>query len=263
MKQKIIAVFFSLLRIVLITYLSLWVFLYFFQSHLIYHPSQGDFYDCKELENYNKITYNNTRFYKLSQWGKWVLIHYHGNAWRACDRAFKQWILELSGNDIIFVEYSWYGWDSLSPNKTRLEKNVRDIKRYITKSWYNTVIVYGESIGTWLASYHASLWKVEKLLLVSPFSSIWDLAQKHYSIYPISLLLRENYDNIWYLKNFSKDIIIIHGINDVVIPINLSKKLYDSLDNVEQKQYFLIPESGHNDIWNSEIFLNTFSNLLQ
>lgn len=262
-KKYIKSFFFRLTRVTLIVYLIFWGFLYFFQWSLLYHPSQVSFYDCPQLEDYEMRVYASTRFYKLSQWSNGVLIHYHGNAWRACDRAFKRSILESSWRDIILVEYSWFGWNAWFPNKKKLEKNVQDLIDYSESMWYLDIMIYGESLGTWLASYHASLWKVEKLILVSPFSSIWDIATTRYSVYPISLLLRENYDSIEALKNYSGEITILHWENDTIISPTLSRNLYDSLSSTQQKEYYLIPGNGHNDLWNSDIFLDIFKKELR
>jgi len=113
--------------------------------------------------------------------------------------------------------------------------------------------VYGQSIGSGPASYHASLGGVDSLILVSGFSSLADIARKKFKIYPVSLILKENYPNTKWLSNFKGHIKIFHGDDDPVVSHKFSKKLYDNL-YIEKKDYVLIEDAGHNDIWDSEKF---------
>jgi len=91
------------------------------------------------------------------------------------------------------------------------------------------------------------------LILVSSFSSLADIVQSKYIIYPASILLREKYNNVKWLQNFEGNVIILHGNNDQLIPHRFSQKLFNEI-TTEKKEYVLISGKGHNDIWNSSIF---------
>ncbi len=261
-KKYITSFFFSLIRMSLAVYILFWSFLYFSQWELLYYPSKLDFYNCPDLDKYETMVHGDTRFYKLSQSSSGVLVHYQGNAWRACDRAFKRSVLESSWRDIILVEYSWFGWDIQKPSKELLETNVEDIKKYIDDIWYNNIAIYGESLGSWLASYHAALWEVDELILVNPFSSMQDVAMKQYPVYP-SFLLTQNYDNIHNLKDYTWNVYILHGQDDTLISPSFSQKLYSSLTKSQEKKYILYRWYGHNDIWYSEWFQEDFKNIIE
>ena len=252
-------ILFPVVRIVLWVYIFFGVFLYFMQSSILYHPSQRDFFDCPELdEDFEKLSINGTRFYYRNLSDDGVLIHYHGNAWRACDRALKQDMFESSWRSIIIVEYSGYGWDTINPSKQNILQNTHDIADFITETWYSDVFIYWESLWSTVASYHASHSKVNKLILVSPFTSVADVATEQYSLYPVKLLLRENYTTQEWLQDFSQEVTIFHGTSDTIISPHFSKKLYTSLQNTDSKEYYSIENYGHNDIWFSQDFIEIF-----
>ena len=254
---------FPILRIGLWVYVFFGVFLYFMQSSILYHPSQRDFFDCPELEkDFEKLSVNGTRFYYSNVSDDGVLIHYHGNAWRACDRAFKQDMFESSWRSIIIAEYSGYGWDTLKPGKQNILQNTYHIADFITETWYDDILIYWESLWTAVASYHASHSKIERLVLVSPFTSVADVASRQYPLYPIKLLLRENYTTQNWLEDYSWELVILHGKDDTIILPHFSQKLYESLENTHTKKYILIKWSWHNDIWNSSQFQTDFKNVI-
>jgi uncharacterized protein len=124
---------------------------------------------------------------------------------------------------------------------------------YIKEKQFKNVTVYGQSIGSGAASYHTSLGNVDSLILVTPFSSLTDVVQSKYTIYPAALLLREKYNNVKWLKNYEGRLLILHGDNDFIIPHKFSQKLFDKV-HTQKKEYVLIEDKGHNDIWESDVF---------
>ena len=59
----------------------------------------------------------------------------------------------------------------------------------------NNIIVYGESLGTGVAIELAQNKKFAGIILESPFTSMIDAAKNFYPYIPVSLLLKDKYDN--------------------------------------------------------------------
>lgn len=251
---------FILVSIVL--YVLIGLLLYFFQKSLLYHPNKQDFYTCKGFKEYEKKSVNDTRFYYKQGNNETVIVHYHGNAGSTCDRSFTRPMFEQFDASIIYVEYAGYSNDTVRPSKDLILKDVKNIHNFIYKKGFTNIIVYGQSLGSAAASYHAYLGNVNHLILVTPFSTLQEVAQSMYVIYPASLILTEKYDNIKWLKDYENNLLIIHGDNDKVIPHKFSKKLYDKLSN-KNKEYILIKGSGHNDIWSHSKFQYTLTSFLK
>lgn len=245
--KKVKVFFMRIAKLVILIYALFVLLLYFGQTKLLYFPNNQNFETCQNFENYQKGTFQNTRFYFLEK-SKSVTVFYHGNAGSTCDRAFLKPLLEQGEQSIIFVEYAGYSADKQNTNKKLLLEDVQNIKDFIEQKDFNKVTVIGESIGTGMASYHTSLAQVENLLLISPFSKIADVAQSKYTYFPIKFLLKENYDNVAYLKNYSKNLLIIHGTEDQIIPINFGIQLYESVHNAEKK-FIKIKNAGHNNLY--------------
>ncbi len=232
-------------------------YLYLDQNAMLYHPDHQNFEGCSGFSDYHMMYFNGTRFYFRQGSVDKVLVYYHGNGGSACDMSSERSIFEKSNASLIFVEYTGYSNGSIRPSKDLILNDVRNIREFISEKNYSDVVVAGYSLGSAAASYQAYLGGVDSLVLVSPFSTLDDVAQLMYRIYPSSMLLRDKYDNIMWLKNFHGNLLILHGEDDFLIPYRLSQKLYESIPS-EKKGYVLIKGKGHNDIWSSQELKDRF-----
>lgn len=245
----VIKIFVFLLAI----YIIFGILLFFFQKSFIYYPNNQNFEECDGFKDYKKLSFNKTRFYFKDNSKEKVIVYYHGNAGSACDRSRVKDVFEQSKSSLIFVEYAGYSNDQKKPSRDLILKDVENIHTFIKEKDYNKVIIYGQSIGSGAASYHAYLGNVDNLILVTPFSRLSDVVRANYGIYPISIMLREEYDNVKWLRDYHGSLVIIHGDSDRIILPRFSQNLFDEI-LLENKEYILIEDVGHNDIWLSSEF---------
>ena len=243
-----------------IVYLIPGLFLAFNQRSFIYYPDDQDFSGCQGFPGYDIAEYNGTRFYHLIASDEQVIIYYHGNAGSACDRSITRHVFEETNRSVIYAEYAGYSGDPKQPTQERIMQDVRNLHRFADLS-YTSVIIYGQSLGSGAASYHASLGGVDQLILVSPFSSLADVAQSIYPIYPARLMLRDTYESAAWLIGYNGTVSIIHGEQDSIIRPRFSRALYDSIQ-AKGKEYILIPDRGHNDLWSSQAFRDALARSL-
>ena len=245
--------------LILVVYVLYGLFLYIFQGSFIYFPDKQDFNECSGFSDAEKVNINGTRFYYKYNTDK-LLVFYHGNAGSACGRTYVKNQFEKMNYSYIFVEYAGYSNDARKPSKKLILQDVENTISFIKKKKFSEIVLAGESIGTGPASYHASLTKPDKIILMAPFTRMSDVAKKHYAIYPIKLLLRNEYDNERWLKDTSSTILIIHGTKDDVVPIKLSKKLSE---NIKNAKHITIDRAGHNDLYDYEEAWNAINRFLK
>jgi len=257
LKKGLIILFIAIVAV----YLIFGILLFFMQKSMIYYPDKQGFDNCVDFNDYQKVEFNGTRFYYKENSAN-LIVFYHGNAGSACDRSYLKSIFEQTNKSIIFAEYSGYSNDSKNPGIDLILEDVQNIHNFIVEKSFDNINVYGESIGTGAASYHASLGNVDNLILVSPFSTMERVVQSKYIIYPASLLLTEKYDNLKWLKNFNGSVRIIHGNSDSIIPHELSQELFDNIPS-KDKEYVLIEGGGHNDLWGSNDFVDNIADFIK
>lgn len=231
-----------------------------YQEKIIYQPSKADFNNCPNLEEAQKISIQGTHaYYYHSPESKKLIVLYHGNGGSACDRAFWTSFMQKGDYSYLIPEYYGYSNDASDPNHDNIKQDIEYIVQFIKDGSFESVTVVGESIGSGMASYHTSLLQPQRILLLSPFTNLVNIAQQKFSLYPVSLLVDNAFDNEQLLKGYENDITIIHGTNDKVIDFSLGKKLFDSLES-KNKTFIMINGAGHNDLLNYPEALDAVSN---
>ncbi|MFT4326758.1 MAG: alpha/beta hydrolase [Candidatus Woesearchaeota archaeon] len=250
MKRTIIRIILTLFTI----YLLFGLYLFLFQRSLLYFPSDSDFFACPHFSEYEKIVFNNTRMF-FRNVSDTVVIIYHGNAGSACDRTYLLPFFE--GFSTIIVSYPGYDGDDRITSKDTIQKTVLDVVSFTDS--FDSVIVYGESIGTGPASFHAKHTPIDGLILITPYTKLSDVMQAHYP-YP-AFLLRDNFSPIYYLNSFVKPTLVIHGRQDEIIPYRLSLKLYEAIPS-EHKTNVLV-DSVHNTILGNREVISSIDTFLR
>jgi len=235
------------LWIFLITYVAYGAYLVFSQERITYQPTPQDFATCAELVHVEQVTYEGTRMYFKDN-GPHVVVLYHGNYGSACDRAFLAELFEEAGYSYLLPEYAGYSNDIVKPSHERIKKDVEHVTAFLKEKNFSEVVVVGESVGTRFATYHVSLAPPQKLLLISPFSSLTDIAQHAFWYYPVSFLMNDPFDNARLIGDFPGKVVLLHGEKDDIIPLNLGQKLFDGLAT-PNKDLIVIPTAGHNNLF--------------
>ena len=229
-----------------IFYIGFGFFLFMNQERIVYQPFTQDFATCTNFAAAEKVTANGTRMY-VSQGDQPVIVLYHGNAGSACDRAFYAEIFTSAGYGYAIVEYAGYSNDPRQTTHDLIKTDVQNVISYFENEGREVYGVTGESIGTGPASYHASLRAPEKLLLITPFTNLRDLAQDRFWFYPTSLLVDNAFDNVKNLENYNGNVGIIHGRKDSVIPYSFSENLSKQIET--EVTLFTIEQADHNNLF--------------
>jgi len=102
-------------------------------------------------------------------------------------------------------------------------------KNYIIKN--KNIILYGESLGTGVATELGQDNSFAGIVLESPFTSIADAAKIYYPYLPIDLLIKDRYDSLKKIKNINIPILIMHGKKDDVVPFKMGVELFEKANN--------------------------------
>lgn len=218
-----------ILVVVATLYLSLCVFMYFFQEKLLFHPYPlAADYKFDFPGRYNEFTIHLADGSKLDALhfyadtpAKGVVIYFHGNA-EAMDRSGKKAKqFTTRGYDCLIVDYAGYGKSTGTISEDNLFNT--GLALYDTARAYfptSRIVIYGKSLGTGIAAHTARdrAW-FKSLILEAPYYSITDVGGKHYPYIPVSLLSRYPISTYQYLKDIQHPTYVIHGTADEVIPI--------------------------------------------
>lgn len=250
--------------LVVSVYVAFGLYIYFYQRNLVYIPDKVEMESCEAFSDYQIREMNGTRFFYKERSRRNAFVYYHGNAGSVCDRAITKNTLENATDaSMIYVEYAGYSKaDTQGPSRELILQDVRNMRQFLDKQGFDQVTVYGQSLGSGAASYHASLGGVDRLVLVSAFYNAVSVAQNTFPLWPVRWILTERYPNNVWLEDFDGEVWFAHGKEDHVIEPASSRVLYEGLA-AENKAYELFDNVGHIDIWTSGAFRSALTEFLR
>ena len=239
----------NLLQIILFIffiYFLILVFLYFYQRNLLYHPNENNYSEDRisvEIENVKIKTSDNIEllgwYHEKNLKDFKTLIFFHGNAGSLENRIHK--LNHFRDMNINFLIIAWRGFSGNkgNPSEQGLYEDGKSAIDWLIKKGVSekNLILYGESLGTGVATHLAQNKNYAGVILETPFTSMIDAAKKFYPYIPVKLLLKDKFENYKKIKNINSPILIMHGEVDQLVPFSMGKKIYE-IANKPKYSYF-------------------------
>lgn len=245
--------------IVLLAYVILVLLLALWQRKLIYHPSTGTETHLLQRAGHEGLqawrdTNDNLIGWKSEPTGQGgsqrAVIVFHGNAGHALHRGhFARGFQQLPGDDawtVYLFEYPGFGARRGSPSEKHIKQAAEAAFAVVQAQNYDSVLLVGESLGGGVASHIAATHpgQVSGLLLITPFTTLADVASAHFPFFPVRLLLREHYDNVDALSQYQGPVVFLLAERDEVVPVKLGQALHDGYQG--PKRLRIEPGATHN-----------------
>lgn len=179
-----------------------------------------------------------------------VILFFHGNAGNLSHRA--DLMLELAdrvGAEVVVAGYRGYGRSEGRPSEEGLYADARAAWRFVTVDRGvdpGRVVVFGKSLGGAVAVNLAAESDPAGLIVESSFTSIPDMAARHYPFVP-KALLRTRMDSLAKIGGIGCPLLVMHSRADEVVPFELGRALFEAAP--EPKTFFEVEGAGHNETW--------------
>ncbi len=163
---------------------------------------------------------------------KGAILYLHGNrgSLKRCLAQTRQF--DDMGYDILVLDYRSYGKsEGRLINEDQMYADAQLAYDYLSKR-YEDIIIVGYSMGSGMASYLAANNKTKALLMVAPYVSLVDMKNRYLPIIP-NFLLKYHFRTDLHLAKVSCPTILVHGVEDEVIPIDSSTKLNSMFPKTE------------------------------
>ena len=238
--------FITILIIFVIIYFFILISTYIFQRNLLYYPSENNYSGDKLDVSITKVKVTTHDDIELLSWyhnkdiDKYkTILFLHGNAGSLENRIHK--INHFKDMNVNFLLVAWRGFSGNkgTPTEKGLYEDAESAVRWLKSKGVreNNIIVYGESLGTGVATEIAQNKNFAGIILESPFTSMIDAGKDKYPYLPVRLLLKDRYESNKKIKNINSPILIMHGKVDNIVPFHMGKKMYE-LANEPKYSYF-------------------------
>ncbi|HEY8689912.1 MAG TPA: alpha/beta fold hydrolase [Chitinophagaceae bacterium] len=244
------------IKIILFFYVIIGIAFYFLQEKILLHPvayPQDHVYNfgipfkefntpINQHENFNIIQFFPKDFVR-----KGVVLYFHGNKTNVTHYAEYANNFTKNGYEVWMPDYPGFGKTTGELTEKKLyDEALLAYKLAITKFKSDSIIIYGKSFGTGIASQLASVKDCRRLILETPYYSMPALFGYYAPIYPTSFMSKLKLPVNEYLKEVTVPVTIFHGTDDGIIPYSEAEKLKNFL---KTKDEFITIEKGkHNNL---------------
>ncbi len=246
-----IRILFICLGVTALVYAGLCASLFAFQRSLIYFPqprSLGDSTTVVKLPVEGATVNVTIRPYSGSK----ALIYFGGNS-EDVSRRLPTFSDAFSDHALYLQHYRGYGGSSGKPSEAALFADAIALFDKVYAEYPNITVV-GRSLGSGVAAYLASQRPVARLVLVTPYSSIEELAAQHFPYFPVRWLLTDKFESWKYVKRIDAPTLIIAAEHDEVIPRASTESLFNRF-RAGTAFFKIIPGTSHNTISDSPEYI--------
>lgn len=187
-----------------------------------------------------------------------VMLHFHGNGEIATDYEALAPYYNQAGVSLLVVDYRGYGWSTGTPLVTRMLPDAQiafdAVPAILGEHGLvpgRPLFLKGRSLGSAAAVYlaHQNPGKIRGLIIESGYADAPSLFPR--LGIPIPQELTEDIhlplNNVHKIKQCDVPLLLIHGAQDMVIPVTQGKQLYEASPS-KDKQQLILPGAGHNNL---------------
>ncbi len=253
----------------ILAYVICGIALYYLQDRLIFHPVKLDKsyamaidqpFEEVNLEVNEKKNIHILQLTVPDSIRRGVILYFHGNAGN--NEKFAKFTSSFTqhGYEVWLMDYPGFGKSTGSISEEILYDDAKLLYSLASSQFgRDSIIIYGYSIGTGIASYLASVRDCRQLILEAPFYDIHSVMKRVAFMYPISILSKYRFPNYLYLEMVKAPVTIFHGTKDGTIPYKNSKRLKNEIPSIN---LITIEGGGHNNLSTFSEYQNSLDSLL-
>lgn len=177
---------------------------------------------------------------------KGVVFFLHGNNGNLATWFTNTPFYRAANYDLFMFDYRGYGKSSgRIESEAQLQADVLAAWRVVAPQYLGKKrVIYGRSLGTALAARLAAEIQPDLTVLVSPYGSMAQLMHLHYPLLPTGIL-RYPLDTRFDAPRIAGALLLIHGENDRLIPIEHSEQLQAATPHA---RLLRVSGAAHHDI---------------
>ncbi len=240
--------------IAMVGYVLLGGLLYIFQARLIYAPRRDIIATPTTIGlSYEEVSFATADGVKLSGWwvpsgqARWTVLFCHGKGGNISYYLDPVEAYHKLGLNVLVFDYRGYGLSEGKPGERGTYLDTEAAWNFLLQERgldASQIVVCGRSLGGPMAAWLARQHSPAGLLLEATFTSIPELGQELYPLFPIRLLARYDYNTLDYLPRISCPLLVVHSREDRLISFEHGRRLYEA---AAEPKRFLEISGGHAD----------------
>jgi len=192
--------------------------------------------------------------------GSQALIYFGGNAEDVAGN-IDEFSEAFPEHSLYLVNYRGFGGSSGRPSESGLFADALVVYEHV-RARHAEIAVMGRSLGSGVAVYLASQRPVARLVLVTAYDSLVNVAREHFRWLPVGLLLRDRYDSASRARAVTAPVLVVVAGEDEIIPRDRSEALAAAFAP-GQVRVRLVTSAMHNTLDLSPEYLGAVRSFLE
>ena len=253
--MKIVA---SFLMIALVLYLGACVALYLFQRSMIYFPQPGGLAE-PAARMVLQVPGADLHVMVRPHAGPKAILYFGGNAEDVAAN-LPSFARAFPDHAIYLMHYRGYGPSTGKPTEAFLHADALALFDKVQRE-HPDIAVIGRSLGSGVAVRLASERPVAKLVLVTPYDSIQEVAAQHYRYFPVRWLLTDKFESVVHAPAIKAPTLILQAESDAVVPSARTARLNAAFAR-GVATLVVVPGTSHNTISESPLYLDAIHKVI-
>ncbi len=233
----------KIITLMLLGYAGLCLFMFLQQRNMMYFPTAENRAELTEVL-WLQSGGERLKIWKLNG-GDPAIIYFGGNA-EAVEYNIDDFQHLMSDYTVYLVNYRGYGGSSGKPTEQGLFEDALNLYDLIAAQ-HSAISVIGRSLGSGVAVHLAAQRDIDRLVLITPYDSMVNLAQSIYPIFPVRWLLHDRYDSLAHAQSITSRTQMLIAESDRIVPRKHSINLATALQHT-QPEISVITGTDHNSI---------------
>ena len=188
-----------------------------------------------------------------------ALLYFGGNAEDVAGNV-ELFAAAFPDRSLYLVNYRGYGGSSGRPSESGLLSDALAVFDQVQVQ-YADVAVMGRSLGSGVAVQLAAARPVERLVLVTAYDSLVNVAREYFRWLPVGLLMRDRYESAHRAPQVSAPVLVVIAGEDEIISRERSEALAAAFAP-GQAQAIVVPGVGHNTLDLSPLYMQAVAAFL-
>jgi pimeloyl-ACP methyl ester carboxylesterase len=227
-----------------VMYVGLCLYVYAAQRSQIYFPTPETHVPGAQvvrLESHGE----SLKIWVIPRAGPRALVYFGGNA-EDVSWNIEAFSAALPDQSLYLVNYRGYGGSTGRPSQAGLFADALTVYDHV-RAQRSEISLMGRSLGSGVAVYVASQRPAHKLVLVTPYDSLVNVARSHFRFLPVGLLLRDRYESARRTRDIKAPVLMVIAEDDEIVPRARSEALSKAFP-LEQVRVQVVRGAMHNSL---------------
>ncbi len=178
-----------------------------------------------------------------------TFLYFQGNGDTLAERADRIRQFQAEGYGLFMLAWRGFSGSTGKPTESALVADASLAYAALRREGVaaGDIVIYGESLGTHIATRTALTHPARALILEAPFTSMVDAWRQFAPLLPVGMLLRDRLDTLSIIGELRMPLLILHGERDRLVGHQLGRRVFAAAPY--PKRFASFADAGHVNLY--------------